>query len=268
MRFLLLILLTALPSLATVRTWRNVDGSQSFDAEFLSTDGVRVTLKRSADNRILTFTSEKLHPDDQAWLKANSQPTPDAPEEEAPAGAAFDTLEFGDDRKTVEAKLKNSSLLSTVVDESLFGRTGLNGVYKTKATIGGLHCFLYFDWTKGGSLREVTLQTQSIEMAQYNSRLQSNWSELIQPRQAPRQRHPRGPLPRPQRTPGRPPPRLPSLVHRGWPLRHPLHRTGTRQIPRRRAHHLRAHRPRSSPRHRRPPQRHHPRPTRRPPGKS
>ncbi|MDA0766116.1 MAG: hypothetical protein O3A92_04760, partial [Verrucomicrobia bacterium] len=180
MRFLLLILLTALPSLATVRTWRNVDGSQSFDAEFLSTDGVRVTLKRSADNRILTFTSEKLHPDDQAWLKANSQPTPDAPEEEAPAGAAFDTLEFGDDRKTVEAKLKNSSLLSTVVDESLFGRTGLNGVYKTKATIGGLHCFLYFDWTKGGSLREVTLQTQSIEMAQYNSRLQSNWSELIQ----------------------------------------------------------------------------------------
>jgi len=179
MRVLLLILLTALPCLATVRTWRNVDGSQSFDAEFLSTDGVRVTLKRSADNRILTFTSEKLHPDDQAWLKANSEPTPDAPEE-APAGAAFDTLEFGDNRKTVEAKLKNSSLLSTVVDESLFGRTGLNGVYKTKATIGGLHCFLYFDWTKGGNLREVTLQTQPIEKAQYNSRLQSNWSELIQ----------------------------------------------------------------------------------------
>jgi hypothetical protein len=179
MRFLVFLLLSALPCLAAARTWHSADGSKSFEAEFISTDGVRVTLKRTTDNRILTFTSEKLHADDQAWLNTNAKPAEDAPEE-TPEGAAFDTLEFGDDRKTVEEKLDQSKLLTTAVDSTFFGRTGLNGVYKTKATIGGLHCHLYFDWTKNGSLREVTLQTQPVDKAKYNTQLQSNWYELIQ----------------------------------------------------------------------------------------
>ena len=49
----------------------------------------------------------------------------------------------------------------------------------TKATIGGLHCFLFFDWHKSGGLREVTLQTQPVSKGQYVTSLQGNWSELI-----------------------------------------------------------------------------------------
>jgi hypothetical protein len=179
MRIIAILLLTALPSLAADRLWRSADGTKSFEAEFISTDGVRVTLKRASDNRILTFTSEKLHADDRAWLVKHAKPIEQGPEE-VPEGAAFDTLEFGDDRKTVEEKLGKSKLLTTAVDSTFFGRTGLNGVYKTKATIGGLHCHLYFDWTRNGNLREVTLQTQPVAKAKYTTQLQSNWYELIQ----------------------------------------------------------------------------------------
>lgn len=182
MRLLLILLLSSVPVFGAVRTWRSADGLRSFDAEFISSDGARVTLKRASDNRILTFTAEKLHPDDRAWLKTQVKPSKGTPqkEEPIPEGAAFDTLEFGDDRKTVEEKLKKSSQLIPTVSETLFGRTGLNGVYKTKATIGGLHCFLYFDWSKSGRLREITLQTQAIAKEAYRTSLRSNWEELIE----------------------------------------------------------------------------------------
>lgn len=181
MRFILiLLLLTTLPSMAVVRTWRSADGSKSFSAEFISTDGNRVTLKRTKDNRILTFTNEKLHASDREWITANTKPNHKPGDEVIPEGAAFDTLEFGDTRKTVEEKLEKSPRLTTAVNKTLFGRTGLNGIYKTKTTIGGMHCYLYFDWTRSGNLREVTLQTQPVTKMNYTGNLKGNWHELSQ----------------------------------------------------------------------------------------
>ena len=81
--------------------------------------------------------------------------------------------------KAEEKKLKASALVTSAGDGIFLGRTGLNGIYKTKATIGGLHCFLFFDWHKSGGLREVTLQTQPVSKGQYVTSLQGNWSELI-----------------------------------------------------------------------------------------
>lgn len=177
MRPILLFLLTALPLLAATRSWRSSDGNRSFAAEFISSDGVRVTLKRS-DSRILTFSLNKLHADDQAWVRSQGAPSSAKTGQAAPEGTAFDTLEFGDDRKTVEDKLKNSGFVSASVSETLFGRTGLNGIFKTNATIGGLHCYLYFDWTKAGALREVTLQSQPVAKPKYDTLLKANWLEL------------------------------------------------------------------------------------------
>ena len=177
MRPILLLLLSALPLLAATRSWRSSDGTRSFAADFISSDGVRVTLKRS-DNRIITFSLNKLHADDQAWVRRQAAPASADPDQATPEGAAFDTLEFGDDRKTVEDKLKKSGFVSASVSETLFGRTGLNGIFKTNATIGGLHCYLYFDWTKGGALREVTLQTQPVTRSKYDTLLKANWLEL------------------------------------------------------------------------------------------
>lgn len=180
MRFLLLFafLLTSLPVSASVRSWRNADGTRSFKAEFLTSDGVRVTLKRS-DGRILTFAMTKLHQEDQDWIRKNIEPKDLAEDAPPPKGAAFDQLEFGDNRTTVEKKLKASKFVSTAVNDTLFGRTGLNGVFKTKNTIGGLHCYLFFDWTRSGGLREVSLQTQPVSKGQYITSLRGNWEELI-----------------------------------------------------------------------------------------
>lgn len=184
MRYLLVLLLlltSPLHAEAELREWRSSSGTQSFQAEFLAFDGVRATLKRR-DGRIVTVALKKLSTGDQAWLKKNATPTRGkGPNKNSPppSGAAFDQLQFGDDRATVEKKLKASSFVSGDYDETFLGRTGLNGVFKTKSTIGGRHCYLFFDWTAGGGLREVTLQTQPVGKSKYVTSLRGNWAEMI-----------------------------------------------------------------------------------------
>jgi len=176
---LVLLALSILPVRAESRSWRSVNGNQSFRAEFMTSDGTRVTLKRS-DNRIITFPVAKLHIDDRVWIANNTKTTKATAgrTQPAPEGTAFDALEFGDDRRAVQEKLMQSKIVTPTVAETLFGRTGLNGVFKTTSTIGGLHCFLYFDWTDDGKLREVTLQTQPVARSSYPTLLNSNWKEL------------------------------------------------------------------------------------------
>lgn len=175
----LLVVLTTLSLHAESRSWRSANGNRSFRADFITSDNIRVTLKRS-DGRIITIPVAKLHIDDRAWIEDNQRTAPAAPgrSEPAAAGTAFDTLEFGDNRRTVQDKLMASKIVTPTVAETLFGRTGLNGVFKTTSTIGGLHCFLYFDWTDDGKLREVTLQTQPAPRTRYPTVLNSTWKEL------------------------------------------------------------------------------------------
>ena len=179
MKVLLLFLLAAtLPVSGSIRNWLNTDASKSFESEFLTSDRTRVTLKRR-DGRIMTFPLAKLHRNDQTWVRGRIKPGPSGPKAPAPTGTAFDTLEFGDKRTTVETKLKASTVVEATIHETLFGRTGLNGVYRTKVTLGGLHCHLFFDWAADGTLREVTLQTQPVAREKYPTLLHRNWTELI-----------------------------------------------------------------------------------------
>jgi len=60
------------------------------------------------------------------------------------------------------------------------GRAGLNGIYRTRKQIGGLHCELYFDWTAGDTLKEVSLQTQTVPKNVYVNRLKATWEELAE----------------------------------------------------------------------------------------
>lgn len=175
---LFLFLISSLIAPAAMRSWRNAEGTKSFRAEFLASDGVRVTLKRG-DGRIVTFAMAKLHENDRAWVRGNINPKDLSADAPSPKGAAFDQLEFGDDRNTVEKKLKASKFVTAGLDETFLGRTGLNGIYKTRATIGGLHCYLFFDWNESGGLREVTLQTQPVGKGRYITSLRGNWAELI-----------------------------------------------------------------------------------------
>jgi len=175
--FLSISILATFSSIAEERAWRSSDGERSIAGTLLSSDSTNITLRRS-DGRVITFPIAKLHLDDQAYLKANHTPGTETEEAEL-VGNAYGPLAFGDNRTQVEKKLSESSFVKTDVDKTLFGRVGLNGIFYTTETIGGLHCFLYFDWNEGGGLKEVTLRTKPLAKSKYNTKLRSTWSDLL-----------------------------------------------------------------------------------------
>lgn len=163
---------------AEMRSWKNSDGTKSFQAEFVSRDGTQISLRRS-DGSELTFDIDKLHLDEHKFLEENHPITPPESQKEL-TGNAFGPLDFGDTRTEVEKKLLASSAVKTNVDETLFGRTGLNGIFETAQSMGSLRCFLYFGWSKTGNLEEVTLRSKGLGADSYLSTLQSTWNELIE----------------------------------------------------------------------------------------
>lgn len=173
---LLLLIVGATLVRAEPRVWRNTDASASFRGEYVSHDTREVTIRRE-DGQVFSLPLERLHENDRNWLA--SRDLPDAADPEGDPAAVFDTLCFGDTRKEVEAKLKASQLVESTVDETFFGRLGLNGTFRTRRQIGGLHCELYFDWSASGALDEISLQTQPLGAGSYDSNLKDNWSELI-----------------------------------------------------------------------------------------
>lgn len=158
------------------RTWTNPDGTKHFEAEFVSRDKDSVTLRRT-DGKSLNIQVEMLHKGDQSWLNLNhpangGEPAPDA-------DAVFDTLKFGDSRSTVTEKLNASKLVEANLNGAFFGRTGLNGIYRTKHEIGGIFCYLFFDWDEEGGLKEITLQTENKQSGEYDTVLKPCWTQLV-----------------------------------------------------------------------------------------
>lgn len=164
---------------AESRGWNSATGDGAFSGEFISHDTQLVTIRRE-NGTLSTFKIEKLSKDDRNWLAtkesivaANDEPAPDP-------NAVFDTLCFGDSRKEVEKKLKASNNVEPLIDETFFGRFGLNGTFRTTQKIGGLYCELFFDWSKGGKMKEVSLQTQPKDTGTYDDLLRKNWNQLAE----------------------------------------------------------------------------------------
>ncbi|MCU0752437.1 MAG: hypothetical protein MUF86_03250 [Akkermansiaceae bacterium] len=161
---------------AEPRAWRSADGGKSIQGIFVKRDETSVTIRRS-NQREVSIPLEKIHRDDRAWLDAR-HPLPVV--EPAPAAqVVFDTLEFGDSRARVMEKLKASKLVKATLPETLFARTGLNGIFQTRQKIGGLETSLYFDWCGDGGLKELTLQTTPLSGEEAETRLTPCWKELI-----------------------------------------------------------------------------------------
>lgn len=188
-RVLFLTWILLLPSLAHAesRKWMSKDGSKFIIADYVSHNQFTVTVKR-VDGKVVTLGRNDLHPDDVNFLAKLPTPktTPAKPATEGPTAATpamedsavFDTLKLGDTRKEVQDKIKASKMLELTVDEIYLGRFGLNGSYRTKQTIGGLKCLLYFDWDESGNLKELTLQTQPQQGNTYGGLLKDTWAEL------------------------------------------------------------------------------------------
>jgi hypothetical protein len=174
----LILAIASAPALsAGPRSWRSADGTRSVEAEFIKRDAASVTL-RTEGGKEITILLTKLHPDDSKWLDLNHSLTPPAPPQD-PA-AFFDSLTFRDTRETTLTKLKASKIVEMTTDETFIGRSGLNGIFKTRRKIGNLDGFLYFDWTQAGKLKELTLQTEARPSADYKTELEPSWKELIE----------------------------------------------------------------------------------------
>ncbi len=181
--FSLALLATAiLPLSAESRAWKNADGSQSFTGEYVSHTDSKVKIRR-ADGKIFTLELHRLNEADKIWLTGKPV-EPESSQEEKPAAtdpkAVFDTLCLGDKRDVVTKKLKASTMVESTMDDVLMGRVGLNGVFRTRKQIGGLHCELYFDWTGADTLKEISLQTQAVPKNVYVNRLKATWEELAE----------------------------------------------------------------------------------------
>lgn len=169
--FIALVFAAAAHLQAAPHSWKSADGSRAIQAEFITRDARSVTIRR-IDGLVSTLDIKKVHPDDLKWLEANHPlPKNKAAEPSADNTAVFDTLHFGDTRQQVLTKLKASKIVELCVDETYLGRLGLNGTFQTRNHIGGMRCLLFFDWSDGGLMREVSLQTQSLSAAAYPTRL-------------------------------------------------------------------------------------------------
>ena len=178
MRFPFSILLAAASvstALAEPRPWKSADGSKSIAGEFIKRADDKVTI-RSEAGKELEIEIAKLHEDDRKWLNIH-HPVPGA---DPDPSAVFDTLMFGDTRETTLEKLKASKIVEMTTGEAFIGRSGLNGIFRTRQKIGGLDGFLYFDWTESGKLNELTLQTETLPVANYKSQLEPSWKEFVE----------------------------------------------------------------------------------------
>lgn len=173
---LLVFLATTAALHADPRTWQSEDGQRSVRGELVERDSASITIRR-ADRQQVVIPLAKLHLDDRCWIDTHHPLV--APQSPKEPSRIFDTLSFGDTREEVLSKLKASEFVMMTIDETFIGRTGLNGIFKTRRKIGGLDAMLYFDWSANNQLQEITLQTATYPPSEINGPLTTCWSDFV-----------------------------------------------------------------------------------------
>lgn len=94
--------------------------------------------------------------------------------------ALYENLETGMDKDQVLKALRQSKRIEGPPTDALLGRTGLNGVFKTKQPVGGQTFSLNFDYDPSGGLRGVVFYSRSkFKGAEYETRLKSAYKALL-----------------------------------------------------------------------------------------
>lgn len=172
--------MTATAVYGQTRPWKSASGAHTMQGEFVKRDATSVTLRNESGKEI-TVELAKLDPDETRWLNLNHPIAPKAatmvPQDPS---AFFDKLTFKDTRESTLTKLKASKIVEMTTDETFIGRSGLNGVFRTRKKIGNLNGFLYFDWSESGKLTELTLQTDLRPSTDYKTELETGWKQLIE----------------------------------------------------------------------------------------
>ena len=178
LKIIIALLLAATTCLQAVpRMWLSVDGKRSMAGEFLQRDATSITI-RNTEGKQVVIPLAKLHLEDRSWVDMNHPPGGAAPEKPPPT-AVFDKLVFGETRDNVLTKLKASKFVELTIDQTFLGRSGINGVFRTRKKIGDLEASLYFDWNEADMLKELTLQTETLPASDYKSKLEPSWQGFI-----------------------------------------------------------------------------------------
>jgi hypothetical protein len=182
-RLITLFAATLICANASPRTWRNQDGTKSFEGEFIKREGTAITISPTGGKE-LTFNISMLHADDQKWINLY-HPMDASKKSGKESTGVFDDLNFGDTRQQVEDKLKKSEIVEPTPSGSpqsaVFGSTTLDGEFRTKQKIGDVHASLHFTWGENDDLlSEISLQTEPQAAVLYDDSLQESWSGFIE----------------------------------------------------------------------------------------
>lgn len=180
-------LLTCLSATAAPRDWRNSDGSRSVRGDFISRDAGSVLIRRSSDLKQTRLPLAQMHRDDVAWLEKTHpltkrdpiDKTLNAADPKSLLKSIHETLAFGENTAKVTARLKASKIFECTLHETLLARTGLNGVFRTRQKIFNYQSQLFFSWLDEGGLKDFTLQTDSMPLANAKDQILPCWQSYV-----------------------------------------------------------------------------------------
>ena len=87
-------------------------------------------------------------------------------------------INFGDNQAEIENKLKASPLADAEINSTLFGRTGINGTFKTTRKLGGYQYSIYYNWDSNNTLENLNFHSQHISTNEFQGELKSSWFYL------------------------------------------------------------------------------------------
>ncbi|HEX5789501.1 MAG TPA: hypothetical protein VFY13_00025 [Luteolibacter sp.] len=180
---LTLVLAVLAPLQAQPRIWKNKNATRSFNGEFVSRTPEEITIRRVPSREVVVLKTEQFHADDLKWLREHHPLDSEKPalSFKAAPGKVYDELAFGDTRQDVMAKLRKSKVVEATIAEALMGRTGLNGVYRTRKgnDFLGMPANLHFSWDDSDRLKEIDFYSQPVPVAKTKDVLMPQWSTLL-----------------------------------------------------------------------------------------
>lgn len=169
-----LLFAATLNTAAATRLWKSADGTRSVKGELVTRNDKAVTIRRSSDFKEVTIPLDQLFPEDLTWLNINHPLPGAAPIYPVPTLTFEPLILFGESRAQILSKVKINKEFKATIAETLMGRTGGNGVYRTMEKIGGLHASLFFGW-ENEKLKDFDLQTEALPASDLKERLLPCW---------------------------------------------------------------------------------------------
>lgn len=185
-RFLTIALLSSTTiAMAEPHAWKNKEGTRAVRGDVISRDATSITIRRTSDFKTIKLPLDMIHPDDVAWLNANhpiggAKPKLNAgPESRNDLKTISEALAYGDSYDTCMQKIKACKLVKANIAETLIGRTGMDGVFRTVNNFAGGKYELYFDWDESRKLKGFTFRSDALKAEELKDVIIPRWQQAV-----------------------------------------------------------------------------------------